>query len=245
MEIRNVAVVGAGVMGAQIGQVLAASGYTVRLHDVSADQLSTALVRIEHDRFGLRKAVERGRLTAEQVETALRQITTTADLAAACADADLVVEAVPEDVGLKVRVFRHLDRLAPQRAILASNSAGLPIAAMAYATDRPEKVLGWHWFQPCAVMPLVEVVVHDGVATETRDAMIEVSTRCGKRPQVIRDQPLVWGFVGNRINRVVRLEAARIVAEGIATEEQVDAVMRDGFRWPMGPFELMKGRSLK
>jgi 3-hydroxyacyl-CoA dehydrogenase len=245
VEIKTVAVVGAGVMGAQIGQVLATSGYTIRLHDVNADQLGTALRRIEHERFGLRRAVERGKLTAEHVEAALRRIGTTADLAAACAEADLVVEAVPEDIGLKVRVFRQLDRLAPGRAILASNSAGLPIAAMAYATDRPEKVLGWHWFQPCAVMPLVEVVVHDGVTTETRDALTDVSTRCGKRPQVIRDQPLAWGFVGNRINRVVRLEAARIVAEGVATEEQVDAVMRDGFRWQMGPFELMKGRSLK
>ncbi len=245
MEIRNVAIVGAGVMGAQIGQVLAAAGHAVRLHDVSADQLRGALERIEHDRFGLRKAVERRKLTTEQVGATLRRITTTADLAGACADADLVVEAVPEDVGLKVRVFRQLDRLAPARAILASNSAGLPIAAMAYATDRPEKVLGWHWFQPCAVMPLVEIVVHDGVAAETRDAMVAVSTRCGKRPQVVRDQPMVWGFVGNRINRVVRQEAARIVAEGIATEEQVDAIMRDGFRWAMGPFELMSGRSLK
>jgi len=245
MEIKNVAIVGAGVMGAQIGQVLAAAGYSVRLYDVSVDQLRGALERIEHDRFGLRKAVERGKLTAEQVAAALRRIITSADLPGACADADLVVEAVPEDIGLKVRVFRQLDRLAPARAILASNSAGLPSAAMAYATDRPDKVLGWHWFQPCAVMPLVEIVVHEGVATETRDAMVDVSRRCGKRPQVIRDQPLVWGFVGNRINRVVRLEAARIVAEGIATEEQVDAIMRDGFRWAMGPFELMKGRSLK
>lgn len=245
MEIRTVAIVGAGVMGSQIGQVLAVSGCAVRLHDVSADQFPPGLERIEHARFGLRKGVERGKLTAEQAASALRRITTTTDLAAACADADLVVEAVPEDIGLKVRVFRQLDRLAPPRALLVSNSAGLPIAAMAYATDRPEKVLGWHWFQPCAVMPLVEIVVHEGVATAARDAMVAFSARCGKRPQVIRDHAMVWGFVGNRINRAVRMEAARIVAEGIATEEQVDAVMRDGFRWSMGPFELMKGSGLK
>jgi 3-hydroxyacyl-CoA dehydrogenase len=245
MEIRTVAIIGAGVMGAQIGQVLAIGGRAVRLHDVDAGQLDTARERIEHDRFGLRMAVERGKLTADQAAAALGRITTTADLAAACADADLVVEAVPEDIGLKVRVFRHLDRVAPPRAILASNTAGLPIAALAYATDRPEQVLGWHWFQPCAVMRAVEIVVHDGVASESRDALGALSVACGKRPQVVRDQPLVWGFVANRINRAVRLEAARIVAEGIATEEQVDALMRDGFRWAMGPFELMRGGSLK
>ena len=245
MEIRRVAITGAGVMGSQIGQVLAVGGLTVRLHDIRAEQLQVAMHRIEHWRFGLRKGVERGKLTADQCAAALGRITITTDLAVACRDADLVVEAVPEDIGLKVRVFREVDRLAPAHAVLTSNTAGLPVAAMAYATDRPQRVLGWHWFQPCAVMPLVELVVHDAVAPEARDTVVEVSVRCGKRPQVVHDQPMVWGFVGNRINRAVREEAARIVAEGVATEEQVDAIMRDGFRWMMGPFELMKGGSLK
>jgi 3-hydroxyacyl-CoA dehydrogenase len=240
MEIETVGVVGSGVMGSQIGQVLATAGCAVRLYDVDKGQLGRALERIEHGRFGLRRGVERGKLTAEQADEALARLSVTTGLEEACAGADMVAEVVPEDLGLKIDVFRRIDEVAPERCILVSNSSGFPIVAMAHATNRPERVMGWHWFRPCAVMPLAELVIHDGTSAEVRDAVVRAARRAGKRPQIVKDQPMAWGFVGNRILMAALREAARIVEEGVATEDQVDAVMRDGFRWPWGPFEFLK-----
>jgi 3-hydroxyacyl-CoA dehydrogenase len=152
-----------------------------------------------------------------------------------------VIEAVPEQMDVKVKVFRTLDIVARPDTILASNTAGLSITALAHATARPELVLGWHWAAPCAVMKLAEIAVHRDTSRETVDAVVAAAARCGKNPQVINDQPLVWGFVANRIMLQARREARRVVAEGIATPEQVDAIMKDCFRWPVGPFEGMGG----
>jgi 3-hydroxybutyryl-CoA dehydrogenase len=234
--IRNVTVTGVGVMGAVISQVFAVHGYQVTLHDLSEARLDWAWDRIEHHRYGLRRAVEIGRMTRDEADATLERISATTDLAQACRDADLVVEAVPEDIALKIRVFRALDQLAPPNAILTSNTAGLPIASLAAATDRPERVLGWHWFQPASVMKLAELIVHDGTAPETRDTIVAVARSCGKEPVVVNDWPFAWGFVANRIMERVRHEAQRIVDEGIATRAQVDAIMMHGFRWPIGPF---------
>lgn len=126
----------------------------------------------------------------------LARITPVPLLADACAGADIVVEAVYEELGLKVPLFREFDRLAPPHALLASNTAGLPITALASATDRPEQVIGWHWFQPCAVMRLVELVCHQATAQATRDAVVQISERCGKRPVVVNDQP--WSGASSR-----------------------------------------------
>jgi 3-hydroxybutyryl-CoA dehydrogenase len=243
MEVKAVAMIGAGVMGAGIAQVLAANGYHVHLYDVRDEALTNARERIEHGRFGLRRGVEIGKTTPEQLETALANLTTTTDLAAACADVDLVIEAVPEDLGLKVQVFRELDRLAPPRAIFASNTSGFPITGLAYATDRPAQVIGWHFASPVPVMRLAEIAVHKGTAAETRDAVVAVAARCGKNPQVINDDTRHWGFVANRILMTVVREARQIVAEGIATPEQVDMLVKDCFRWPVGPFEMTGGRT--
>jgi 3-hydroxybutyryl-CoA dehydrogenase len=241
MDINRVGVIGSGVMGAQIAQVLATGGCTVRLHDVDQAQLGRAMQSIEHGRFGIRRGVERGKLPEVEADAALARLSTTMSLEEACGDADMVIEVVPEDIGLKVSVFRAVDRAAPPHAILTSNTAGLPIAALAYATDRPERVMGWHWFQPCSVMALAELIVHDGTSQEVCEAVVRAAERAGKRPQVVHDQPMKWGFVANRISMAARREALRIVQEGIATEAQVDAIMRDGYRWPVGPFELMGG----
>jgi 3-hydroxybutyryl-CoA dehydrogenase len=236
MDHKTVAVIGAGVMGAQIAQVFAVAGYDVRLHDVRAEALPAALERIEHHRFGLRRGVERGKLTGTEADAALARIVTTTDLAAACAGVDMAIEVVYEDLLLKMKVFRELDRLVPAHAVLTSNTAGLPITALAFATQQPERVLGWHWFQPCSVMRLAEIVVHPETDPEIRDTVVAMARHCGKSPQVVKDAPFHWGFVGNRINLKAREEARRIVDEGIATEQQVDAIMCDGFNWPVGPF---------
>ncbi len=243
MEIRTVAMIGAGVMGAGIAQVLASGGYDVHLYDVRAEALTAALERIEHGKYGLRRGIALGKVTGAQMTAALERIATFSDLAAACAGVDLVVEAVPEDLGLKVQTFRHLDALAPPHAILASNTSGFPITGLAAATDRPAQVIGWHWASPVPVMKLAEIAVHKGTNVATRDAVVAIAARCGKNPTVINDDTRHWGFVANRIFGVVVREARQIVAEGIATPEQVDTLVKDCFRWPVGPFELTGGRT--
>ena len=240
-----VAVIGAGVMGAGIAQVLAIAGCEVQLHDVDADALARGLERLEHGRFGLRAAVARGKLAPEAAAAALGRIRGAPDLVEACTSSALVIEAVPEDLALKCKLFQRIDELAPADAVLASNTAGLPITALAWATRRPGKVIGWHWAQPTSVMAMAEIIVHPDTLDGTRDLVCDLARRCGKNPVVVRDQPRAWGFVANRINAAVRAEARRVVDEGIATEEQVDVLMRDCFRWPMGPFELMRPRSLR
>jgi 3-hydroxyacyl-CoA dehydrogenase len=241
IPIERVAVVGAGVMGSGIAQVLAVAGYAVRLHDLDSAALARAIERIETGRFGLARGVERGKLTADAAAAARDRITTTADLAVAGADADLVLEAVYEDLALKVRVFGELDRIAPPGAILASNTSGYPISALAGATRRPALVIGWHWASPPPVMALAEIVVHAGTADAAREAVVAIARRAGKNPQVVRDQPTAWGFVANRVLKAVIEESERIVAEEVATREQVDALLRDCFRWPVGPFEMVEG----
>ena len=228
VEVRNIAMIGAGVMGHGIAQVFATAGYNVRLYDIRAEALTAALERIERGRYGLLRAAERGKLSDSQIETTLARITPTTDLAAACADADLVVEAVPE---------------APPRAILASNPSGFPIVGLAYATNRPARVIGWHWSSPVPVMRLAEIAVHPETADEVRETIIDVATRAGKNPVVINDTARHWGFVANRILMAVVREGRQIVAEGIATPEQVDELLKDCFRWPVGPFEMTGGRT--
>jgi 3-hydroxyacyl-CoA dehydrogenase len=223
-------------MGAVIAQVYALSGYQVRIHDLSEARLDWAWDRIENHRFGVKQAVEIGRLSRDDGDAALERITATTDLAEATAGVDFVMEAVFEDFALKIDVFKAVDRLAPPHAILVSNTAGLSIAALAHATNRPAQVMGWHWFQPASVMKLAELIVHAGTSQETIDTVVAMAQRCKKNPQVVKDDIYHWGFVANRIFGAVRREAADIVAEGIATPEQVDQIMIDGFRWPMGPF---------
>jgi 3-hydroxyacyl-CoA dehydrogenase len=241
LTVTHIAVVGAGVMGAGIAQVLAVAGFRVTMQDLSDGLIDRARQRIESGRFGLARGVEKGKLTADQAAAARSNLSGTSDLALACRDADLVLEAVPEDLGLKVELFRQLSAITPPHAILASNTSGFPIAALAGATDRPAYVIGWHWASPPPAMALAEIVVHSGTAPAVRDAVVEVARRAGKNPQVVRDQPLVWGFVANRILAAVIREAEQIVAEEVATREQVDALVKDCFRWPAGPFQIVDG----
>lgn len=234
-----VTVVGAGLMGSGIAQVVATAGCRVTLHDVRESQLEAARHEVERGRYGLVAAVARGLLDSAEAEQALARLTATTDLAAACASADVVIEAVPEELGLKVRVFKELDRLAPPAAILTSNSGGLPIVALAEATARPERVMGWHWAQPPPVMRLAELVVHESVAEETIRAVTDLARSCGKNPIMVRDQPMAWGYVANRVHAAARREAARVVEEGLASPEDVDALIKDCFRWPLGPLEMV------
>lgn len=243
MQVRTIGVVGAGVMGSGIAQSLSLAGYDVRVHDLSDDVLNAFRHRIEQGRFGVRRGVELGKVTADQADAALERIRTTTELGEAVDGVDLVVEAIWEDFGLKIQTFAKLDRLAPAHTILASNTSGFSIAALAGATSRPEKVVGWHWASPASIMKLAEVIAHPQTDPDTVDTVVEVARRAGKNPQVVKDNPLHWGFVANRVLIAAMEEARQIVAEGVATEEQVDILLKDCFRWPSGLFEMLRNTS--
>ncbi|MBM4383059.1 MAG: 3-hydroxyacyl-CoA dehydrogenase family protein [Deltaproteobacteria bacterium] len=240
MSISKIGVIGAGVMGGGIAQSCAVAGYQVVCSDIAADALERGKQDAASGRFGIGGAVAIGKLSAADADSARARITWTTDFAAA-ASCDLVIECVPERLDLKMRVFRDLDAAAPEHAILASNTSGFPLAAIAGATGRPGRAIVWHWASPAYVMKFAEIVTFaqtDPVVTET---VVEVAKRCGKNPIVVKDQPLAWGFVANRIYGAMLREAARVVEEGVATHEQVNALMVDCFRWPVGPFAMVKG----
>lgn len=236
----RITVMGAGVMGAGIAQVMAIAGHEVAAYDLSADVLAAARDGIDGGRFGLRGAVDRGKLTAELAERALARITFTTDLDAV-ADADVVIEAVPERLDLKIQVFRDLDRRCQPSAILASNSSGFPIQALAAATERPDRVVGWHWASPAPVMKLAEIVRAPSTSDETVAVVERLATAAGKHPVVVNDTATAWGYVANRVYSAMIREAMRVVEEGIADRAQVDQLMTDCFRWPAGPFGMARG----
>ncbi len=238
--MNRVGVLGAGVMGSGIAQVCAIAGYEAVCYDVSPDALEHAHEHVTAGRFGLDGAVARGKLTRDEADAALARLTFTSSFEDA-AQTDLVIEAVPERLELKVRVFRDLDRGAPAATILASNTSGLPIAALSAATDRPDRVIGWHWASPAPVMKLAEIVVTPQTSDPTIATVKDAAARCGKNPIVVKDNPMAWGFVANRVYFAMVREAQRVVDEGIATRDEVDQLMIDCFRWPSGPFGMVKG----
>lgn len=237
--IARATIVGAGVMGAGIAQSFAIAGIDVTCVDVSRPTLDRARSIIVDGRFGLESASRRGLLTEPVADIAAR-ISYLADLATAVSDADLVLEAVPEDLGLKVRVFRDLDRLAPPGCLLVSNTSGFPIAALAQATDRPGLVAGWHWASPPPVNKLAEIVVHGDIDPDVPARLVSLANACGKHPVLVRDQPRAWGFVANRVYFAMIAEARRVVDEGVVTAAELDQLMVDCFRWPVGPLGMVE-----
>ena len=233
-------VMGAGVMGSGIAQVLAIAGHDVVCYDVAEEALAKGRATVDTGRFGVKSAVDRGKLTAEQASAALDRITFTSDLDQV-AGTDVIVEAVPERLDLKVRVFRDLDRRAPEATILASNSSGFPISALAAATDRPDRVIGWHWASPVPAMKLAEIVRAPSTSDETVETIRRLAAEAGKNPIVVKDAPTSWGYVANRVYSAMAREARRVVQEGVATAEEVDQLMVDCFRWPTGPFGMGRG----
>lgn len=238
--MERIAVMGAGVMGAGIAQVMAIAGHEVVCYDISSEALTKGREGVESGRFGVRGAVERGKLTSDQADEALARLTFTDDKSALYAS-DVVIEAVPERLDLKVTVFRDLDRNCPDGTILASNSSGFPISALAAATDRPDRVVGWHWASPAPVMKLAEIVRAPSTSDETTNAIVALAANAGKNPIVVKDAPTSWGYVANRVYFAMVREAARVVQEGVATREEVDQLMVDCFRWPSGPFGMTRG----
>lgn len=236
----RVAVIGAGVMGAGIAQSLAVAGSQVALTDVKSEVVERALREIRGGRFGLDSAVHRGKLDDAAAREAFARITARSSVDE-LGDVDVVVEAVPEDLALKIAIFRRLDAVTPERTILASNSSGLPISALAAATDRPDRVIGWHWASPAPVMRLAEIVRTPHTSPQTVTTIEALARAAGKNPVVVNDTSTSWGYVANRIYAAAFREAHRVVDEGIASPDQVDQLLIDCFRWPTGPFGMSAG----
>ena len=231
MEVRTLGVLGAGTMGAGIAQVAAEAGIEVLLHDPLPGATERALERIGG--FLTRRA-EKGELTVQAAARAFGCVKAAPSLEALAA-ADVVVEAIPEELDLKRDAFRRLDAAAPDGTILATNTSSLSIARIAAATQRPQRVAGMHFFNPVPLMALVEVVAGPMTDAAVTNRLATLARRLGKTPVVVADTP---GFVVNRVARPYYLEAFRILGEGMAGVEEVDAAMRGiGFR--MGPFELI------
>jgi 3-hydroxybutyryl-CoA dehydrogenase len=229
LGIEKIQVVGAGQMGSGIAQVAAQAGLAVHLADVDEAALRKGLETIEKN---LSRSVERERISQGEMEEALARIATGTEYAA---DADLAIEAVVETVEVKAEVFRALDELLGEDAILASNTSSISITELAAATRRPEKFIGMHFFNPVPLMKLVEIVRGLQTADETRSAVHELAERLGKEPVEVNDFP---GFVSNRILMPMINEAVYCVMESVAGPEKVDTVMRLGMNHPMGPLAL-------
>jgi enoyl-CoA hydratase/3-hydroxyacyl-CoA dehydrogenase len=231
--ISKVAVIGAGEMGHGIAELAALSGFHVVLRDIKQEFVDRGMERIA---WSLDKLVEKNQVTREKADEARGRITATTDLAAAVRDADLVVEAVFEDLDLKKEVFRELDAHAPPGAVLASNTSGLSISEMARATGRPDKVVGLHFFNPVVLMPLIEIVRGDATSDETLRAADGFARALGKTPIVCRKD--VPGFITTRTIANYMYEAVWIHDEEGVPTRTIDSAMRYKVGFPMGPFEL-------
>ena len=231
MEITRVAVIGAGTMGSGITQVLAQAGVIVTMIDQAELQLERGISTIDRN---LGRAVDRGRMTEDDKGLTMSLIETSTQNDAVRA-ADLVVEAISEQAELKQSVFRQLDELAPDHAILASNTSSISITMLGAATGRPEKVVGMHFFNPVPAMQLVEVVRGAATSDETVEAVSNLTERIGKTSVEVNDYP---GFVSNRVLLPMINEAVFCLMEGVATRESIDQVMKLGMNHPMGPLAL-------
>ena len=227
-----IAVIGAGTMGHGIAQVAAVAGFTVHLTDTRAEALNTARTRIADNLSG---ALQRGKLSREDADAALRRITTSPDLRAAVQTARLIIEAVVEDIGVKRAIFAAIGGLAPADAIVATNTSALSIASIAEAAREPARVVGMHFFNPVHIMKLVEIVAHTNADSECVSAAADFAQQLGKTPIVVRDSP---GFASSRLGVTLGLEAMRMVQEGVASAKDIDTAMELGYGHPMGPLRV-------
>jgi 3-hydroxybutyryl-CoA dehydrogenase len=231
MHIERIAIVGAGTMGHGIAQVCATTGYQVTLVDIDRDQLEHALGSI---RQSVEKLHSKGRLTDEQRQGGLENITTSTELEAT-ADADFAVEAVVENLAVKTNIFAQLDELTQSDVILASNTSSISLTALGAATDRPDRVIGMHFMNPVPLMKLVEVIRGLDTSNATTETTVALAKELGKTPVEAEDYP---GFISNRILCPMLNEAAYALMEGVGTKEAIDTVMKLGMNHPMGPLEL-------
>jgi 3-hydroxybutyryl-CoA dehydrogenase len=229
--IETIAVIGAGTMGHGIAQVAGASGFRVTLRDVDRESLARGMKSIERN---LAKGVQLGKLTEQDSERTLQQIHGTTALEE-CGNAHLIVEAAPENLDLKREILRELEVASDHPFIFASNTSSLSITEIARGSRRPGNVIGMHFFNPVHLMRLVEVVVGNETADSTVQTVCAVGRKMRKEPIVVKDVP---GFASSRLGVALGLEAMRMLEQGVASVEDIDAAMELGYNHPMGPLKL-------
>ncbi|MBO8162095.1 MAG: 3-hydroxyacyl-CoA dehydrogenase [Brevibacillus sp.] len=230
--MKNIGVIGGGVMGRGIAYVAAVSGYNVVLQDISAEALEKARHYIESE---LAKSVEKGYIKQQQKDTAIKNLAYSTDLAAAARNADLVIEAVLELMDVKIDVFKKLDQHAPPHAVLATNTSTMSPTEIAAQTSRPDKCVAMHFFNPPHKMKLIEIVRGLDTSDETVAIAKEVAKQMNKESVEVNEYP---GFVTSRMNCLIGNEAMYMLMEGVASAEDIDKAIKLGLNHPMGPLEL-------
>jgi 3-hydroxybutyryl-CoA dehydrogenase len=230
--MKKVTVIGAGTMGHGIAQVSALAGYDTILCDESTSAVQGGLARIKKNFEG---AVARKKLTSIEVEAVLERLSISSDTLGAAANADLIIEAIVEDLDIKGALFEGLNEAAPAKAIFATNTSSLSVGQIAQASGRPGKVVGMHFFNPVHIMKLVEIVTHDALDADVVETIREVSGKMRKEPIVVSDSP---GFASSRLGVVLGLEAMRMVEQGVASADDIDTALQLGYGHPMGPLRV-------
>ncbi len=233
MEVKTIGVIGAGTMGRGIAYAAALGGYRTILEDVMPEMQAKGLAWI---RQSLDEGVQRGKVEAAARDAALARIETCSSVEDVCREADFLIEAVPEEMELKLELFTLFDKFAKPRAVLASNTSSLSVAEMAEMTYRPELCVGMHFFNPVPKMRLIEIVRAPKTSDETIAVCREVGRRMGKEVVVVKESP---GFITTRVNALIGNEAFAMLEAGIASAEDIDKALKLGLNHPMGPFELV------
>jgi 3-hydroxybutyryl-CoA dehydrogenase len=232
-NVETIAVLGGGTMGRGIAHVSAIAGYRTRLTDVQPEVLEAARKSIEKN---LDKGMALGKVEPDDAEAALERLSLHPELEEAVADADLVIEAVPEEIELKMEIFGRVEGAAPRHALFATNTSALSVTEIAAATSRAERFAGMHFFNPVHIMKLVELVKGLETSEETLRVLATVAGAMGKKVVTVNESP---GFVTSRVNALIGNEAFRMLQEGVASAEDIDTALKLGLNHPMGPFEMV------
>ena len=232
MKINKISIIGSGIMGHGIAQVVATAGFEVKIYDISKKALENAEIKIERS---LEYGIKKGKIDTTQKKEILGRISFFDNLNQAAEDADLVIEAASENIEVKKELFKKLDEIILSDAILASNTSQYSITDIASCVSNPSKVIGMHWFNPPVAMKLVEIVKGHETSKEIVSQTKAFTLKVGKEPVICKDSQ---GFISTRVLVAMRLECYRILEEGIATKEDIDKTLRLAFGHPMGQFEL-------
>ena len=232
MDVTRVTVLGAGIMGNGIAQVAAQSGLEVKMRDIEDKFLESGMNTIKQS---LGRMVKKEKITQADADTVVARIKCTADLIEAVKDADVVIEAIPEVMALKVETYKTMDQECPDHVIFASNTSGMSITELAAATKRADRFVGMHFFNPVPLMQLVEIVRGYSTSEDTIKVIRDLATKMGKESIIVNDTP---GFATSRLIGILQNEAIHAFAEGIASAEDIDKGMKLGMNHPMGPLEL-------
>lgn len=231
--IRKITVIGSGTMGNGIAQVSAMAGFKTSLFDISKEQLDVAESKINKN---LDKGVELGKIPQEKSDNAKANMVFTEDFETAARDSDLIIEAVPENMDLKKKIFSDAEDFVHEKTIFATNTTGLSITEMGNATKREDKVIGMHFFNPVHIMKLIEIIRSKATSQETYEIVKEVSEKMGKQTVEVNEAA---GFVTSRMNALIGAEAFRMWEEGVASPKDIDKALKLGLNHPMGPFEMI------